>query len=721
MVNYIVFSAPINRYLTIFRDVIIFMINNSQYFERRLMTTRFSLALLFIPFSLFATETETNLLTTLTNDISSIAESAKEQRANIDYLPYVMSVFNGEELSRAGASSLKEALSLIAGVNIASDNLSLFNPVFRGSNPVAYGQSKLIVDGVEVNDLFFDGYTAYLTMPIDMIKRIEVVRGPGSYSNGHSGYAGSIIITTYKSEMSTGDQGRWFTSVGNHRTGKVGGSYAIKDNDFMFAADIYTVHDDLSLSYGKDGLSNNLLGAGNASLSRSGNAPSATDATMVSVSISKGAFFVDGRLSSYRHGSGGGINYALASEGDRYNIDQWNIRSGAKYSIGNFTGIFEAAMTQDSFISHQLLAPAGLRLPSLTPPTTVVTYPNGFYGEHEAVIQTYQINNTLFGKLFDGEVSFGIGKRWSDVNSEKTITTNRDTGNGMVDYSQTLPFFNPTGSISDLTSYITYEKVILPSLTGYASINLDKRNNLSLQIDPRFAAVYTLDPNNLVKFSISRAHRNPSWQEMFTLNNKARWGNPDLRPETVIAYETQFIHKFETDHTLSINLFRLDNDDQISLKYNPTAARYEYVNGSTSLIQGFESEWRQRYNDTSFYVAYTHIWTEDGNGMTLPNAPSDTARGFITQTLNENWYASLAGHWQSATPRAVGDTRGDIKSISILDTSIGYKLPHLHSELQLSLKNIFNETELYPSPKGTYNDDYPATGRTYLITLRGTF
>jgi iron complex outermembrane receptor protein len=139
------------------------------------MTTRFSLALLLLPFSLFAadTGTDSNLFNNLTDDINSIAQSAKDQRANIDYLPYVMSVFDGEELSRAGASSLKEALSLVAGVNIASDNLSLFNPVFRGSNPVAYGQSKLIVDGVEVNDLFFDGYTAYLSMPIDMIKRIE--------------------------------------------------------------------------------------------------------------------------------------------------------------------------------------------------------------------------------------------------------------------------------------------------------------------------------------------------------------------------------------------------------------------------------------------------------------------------------------------------------------------------------------------------------------------
>lgn len=687
------------------------------------MKTRFSCALLLLPLSLLATETKSdqNLFNTLADEMNTIAQTAKTQRSNIDYLPYIMTVFEGEELSRAGASSLKEALSLAAGVNMASDNLSLFNPVIRGSNPVAYGQSKLILDGVEVNDLFFDGYTAYLSMPIDMIKRIEIVRGPGSYSDGHWGYAGSIIVTTYKKEPDTEKNVRWFTSAGTHNTYKAGASYAMRDNDFSFAADLYTVHDNLSLPYGQDGLSNNLLGVANAPLSRSGNAPSSTDATMFSFSLSKGDFFSDGRISSYRHGSGGGINYALASGEDHYNIDQWQVRAGVHYNVENFAGTLQAAMVQDSFISHQLLAPAGLLLPSLTPPTVIVSYPDGFFGEHEAIIRTYKINNTLSGTVLGGEATFGIGKSWSSVTSEKTITTDRDSGTGMTDYSTLLPFFSPNGSINNLTTYLTYERVLSSSLSGYASLTIDKRNNLSAQVDPRAALLYTLDPDNLIKFSISRAHRNPSWQEMYTLNNRARWGNPNLIPETVVAYETQLIHRFETDHTLSVNFFQLNNEDQIYPQYNSTFLRYEYINGSKSKIRGFEAEWRKRYDETSFYGAFTHIWAEDAQGATLPNAPSNTARGFMTHTLDTNWYASLAGRWQSATPRATTDQRSDMKAIGIVDTSIGYKIPQFQSEVQLTAKNLFDKNEFYPSPTNTYDGDYPSTGRTFLLTFRGTF
>ncbi|MDP3266663.1 MAG: TonB-dependent receptor plug domain-containing protein [Sulfuricurvum sp.] len=684
------------------------------------MKTRFSSALLLIPFSLLANESDSDLLKSLTNDMTIISKTAKIHRENIDYLPYIMTVFDGEELSHAGASSLKEALALVAGVNIASDNLSLFNPVFRGSNPVAYGQSKLIVDGIEVNDLFFDGYTAYLTMPIDMIKRIEVVRGPGNYSNGHSGYAGSIMVTTYKGEASE-EGGRWFTSIGNYGTKKAGASYASSHDNFSFAADFYTVHDNLSLSYEKDGLSNNLLGTVNAPLSRSGGAPSATDATMLSASISKGAFFADGRLSSYRHGSGGGINYALASDDDHYNIDQWQVRTGAHYTAADFTGTLQAVMVQDSFTSNSLLGPAGLILPSLTPPTVAVTYPNGFYGISEAIIRTYQVNNTIEGTIYGGDATFGVGGSWSSVVSEKTLSTDRDSGIGMTDYSATRPFFNPDGFIRKLNAYVNYERPLSSSWIGYASLTVEKRNTMNAQIAPRIAAIYTIDSDNSIKISVSHAHRNPSWQEMFTLNNKARWGNPELLPETVTAYESQFIHRFDIEHTLSLNLFQLDNSNQIYLQYNTPLARYEYINGLKSTIRGIESEWRKRYDTTTFYAAYTHVLAEDGNGITLANTPSDTLRGFISHDLYENWYGSVSGRWQGSTPRASADLRDDMKAIGIIDATIGYKLPHLHSEIQFSVKNLFNERELYPSPNQTYNGDYPAIGRTFMATLRGTF
>ncbi len=650
-------------------------------------------------------------------DMESISKSAKNQRANIDYIPYIMSVFDATDFSRAGASSLKDALGLVAGVNIASDNLGINNAIFHGSNPVAYGQTKLIIDGIEVNDLFFDGYAPYLSMPIEMIKRIEVVRGPGSYSDGHWGYAGSIIITTVKAAADD-NTGTWFASLGTYNTHKAGATYTYAKGDRRFAIDAYMLSDDLSLTFGKDSLANDINGAPNpnASLSRSGKSPSQTKASMVSATFQQGDFFADARVSLYQHGSEGGINYALAALGDHYNIDQWFLRFGQNLHVGIFDGKVALSATQDGFTSYALLGPANILLETLSPPTAI-RHPYGFYGHHEIFIRTYRAETSASATVGQGELTFGLKGSWSSVDKELTITTNRDTSLGLYDYSQSYPFIDPNGKIKTLTAYTTYEKELSTNWMGYASLTVDRRDDLRAQVDPRLAAVYTIDDKNFIKFSTSRSHRNPSWQELFTQKNKARWGNPDLRPETVWAYETQYIHHFGLDHTLSFNLFQLQNSDQIFLT---TVNRY--TNGSKSRISGLETEWQRRFSATTFYGSLTSIIARDSQDEALANAPTTLARGFVTHTFDSGVFASLAGRWQSPTPRAPSDPRSDMKAIGIIDLSTGAPLPlPFKSELQLTVKNLFDAIERYPSPTQTYTNDYPSMGRAFLMTLRGSF
>ncbi|MEJ2372725.1 MAG: Plug domain-containing protein, partial [Sulfurimonas sp.] len=122
---------------------------------------------------------DNEVLASISKDMEHFNDVATITKQNEHYQPYIISVFKGKELETLGVSNLKEALQLVPGVDIATDNLNNQTPIFRGSNPQAYGQTKLFIDDVLVNNLFFDSYSEYLGMPIEMIKRIEVVRGPG--------------------------------------------------------------------------------------------------------------------------------------------------------------------------------------------------------------------------------------------------------------------------------------------------------------------------------------------------------------------------------------------------------------------------------------------------------------------------------------------------------------------------------------------------------------
>jgi iron complex outermembrane receptor protein len=124
-----------------------------------------------------------DILNSISNDMARFNTVATITKQNEHYQPYIISVFRGKELESLGVTNLKEALQLAPGVDITTDNINNKTPIFRSSNPLGYGQTKLFIDDILVNNLFFDSYSEYLGMPIEMIKRIEIVRGPGSKTN----------------------------------------------------------------------------------------------------------------------------------------------------------------------------------------------------------------------------------------------------------------------------------------------------------------------------------------------------------------------------------------------------------------------------------------------------------------------------------------------------------------------------------------------------------
>ena len=95
-------------------------------------------------------------------------------------------------------------------------------------------------------------------------------------------------------------------------------------------------------------------------------------------------------------------------------------------------------------------------------------------------------------------------------------------------------------------------------------MSVDKRNKNGAVWEPRVSFVYLMSEQDRLKFFVSKSHRDPSWQELFIMNNQSRRGNTELRPEVVYAYETQYIHQFSQNNTFSFDLFYLQNYDQIN-------------------------------------------------------------------------------------------------------------------------------------------------------------
>ena len=660
-----------------------------------------------------------DLRASLFSDLKEFNTIATQTKQNEHYQPYIISVFHSKELEKLGISNLKEALTLVPGVDMATDNFNNQTPIFRGSNPFAYGQSKLLIDGVVVNNLFFDAYSEYLSMPIDMIKRIEVIRGPGSKVDGINAYAGSINVVTYAEDFKGFESNDKLVFKYGSYDYRMGGFVKnFKTQTLKGHIDFYYQKDNKNISSGPDGLSQGSLGAANVGLSQSGDAPVWLDEYALGLNLQYKEFSLKARILQHKQGSAYGINLALPQKSDRIKLPSYYAELGYAKKIDDFHVDIKAGVKYDAFDSKAKLAPDDVNLSG-------VVFPNGAYGEHYAKQRVlYQSTYLKYDGFINHRITLGYR-----VTQEKTVTmvsklSNLTTGDvALVDYTLTRPFFDKDARRNVYAFSLQDAYDVNEKLSFLYGVNYEQTSYKNAGLEPRISFVYRKDFKNIFKAIYSSSHRNPSWQEMFTKNNRARVGSTDLEPEKVTSYELAYIRNFTNDSYLQSNVFYLVNKNQI---YN-SAADPVYKNTAKTDIYGIELEYKGHiFPDDELYANYTYVdgsYTVAGMNTTndIPNVSHHLAKGYYIYNLSSAVSLGTTLKYVSSKERIETDLRPKVKAYTTLDTALNYKNTHYNYNVNVSVKNIFDTDVRYPSPQNTYVQDYAQERRTFLITLKKSF
>jgi iron complex outermembrane receptor protein len=121
--------------------------------------------------------------------------SKKEQR--IADAPAAIYVLTGEEILRAGHTSIPEALRMVPGLSVARLDSRTWIITARGFAGQYAGKLLVLIDGRSVYDPFFSGVSWELQdVPLEDLDRIEVIRGPGATLWGSNAVNGVINIIT---------------------------------------------------------------------------------------------------------------------------------------------------------------------------------------------------------------------------------------------------------------------------------------------------------------------------------------------------------------------------------------------------------------------------------------------------------------------------------------------------------------------------------------------
>jgi outer membrane receptor for ferrienterochelin and colicin len=140
-------------------------------------------------------------------DTTSFYEMSLEQLMNVEISvasrkaltpresPGIVTLISEDEIKNSGAQDLMDVLKLVPGFDFAVDVEGAVSLGIRG-NWAHEGKMLLLIDGQEMNESLYSSLQFGNHYPIEQIKKIEIIRGPGSAMyGGNAEYAVINIIT----------------------------------------------------------------------------------------------------------------------------------------------------------------------------------------------------------------------------------------------------------------------------------------------------------------------------------------------------------------------------------------------------------------------------------------------------------------------------------------------------------------------------------------------
>jgi iron complex outermembrane receptor protein len=628
-------------------------------------------------------------------NIPVYAASRHEQKSS--EAPSWVSIVTSDEIRKYGYRTLEDLLKSVPGFYVNNDRNYSYVGVRGFGRPGDYNtRILLLVDGHRINDTVFDmaAIGTDFIVDVDLIDRVEIIRGPSSSLYGSNAFLGVINVVTRRGKNVGGveasvDSGSFETYRGRLTYGKTYG----KGLDLIASGTLYdSKGDDLFFPEFDDPETNNGVAAG-----RDGDKFGSAFASLSWRDFTFQAAYVD------RNKDIPTASFDTVFNDPRNRTEDKRYYADLKYEgkAGEKTDLM-ARFFYDWYwyAGHYIYEDA----------TVNPTPPFLYDFQDEATNAWWGGEVKLLRTLFTSHrVTAGTEVRRNNQRRQK---------NFIRDPYQLIMDIDKSDTVWAL--YLQDEWALGKGFLLNAGVRYDHYDTFGGTTNPRVALIYSPLARTTVKLLYGQAFRAPNAYELYYEGggNKA---NPNLHPETIRTYEAVLEQGVGERIRLVADAFSFDIRNLIAQVTDPTDNTLVFDNIERVKAKGIELAAEGKWaNGFSGRASYTIQRAEDADtGERLTNSPSSMAKlNVVVPVWSDKLFTGVELQYiaDRKTPKGGAADSATVVNLTLLARNLVRGL-----EISGSVYNLFDKAYGVPGGEEHVQNVIPQDGRTFRIKVTASF
>lgn len=649
--------------------------------------------------------------------------TASRSEESLQDTPVAVTVITSNMIANSGAFNIKQLLTRFVPGFTSVEDQNEVNIAVRGIYTSSQQKILFLLNGHRLNSHSYSMAAPDLSLSLDKIKQIEVLRGPASAVYGNVALTAVVNVILKKGQEQSGHTTK--VTLGNYGQKVISHTYGQHTEEldtfyWLNSADVegevinispqnsYTATpqaDSQAILGGQTDKSSFDLGV-NAQGENWSALFNARRSHYIEPFTAGGISGEPYDYSAYEknHGYGAGFGYEMQSVALNYN---YPINSGWHHNVN-------AALNHFSAVSVVVINPAA----------------EAFAG---VAWQDMSVSllNTLSGTLWQGEALFGLQYDVYRVYDDEL----RVGGGG--EFNLLLDTLMPSDNESIYSFFMQHKRHWNEHWLTNVGLRYDYKDRAVTKnidaVSPRLALIYNTEQFSL-KMSVAQSFVDSTYWNRFSTLSSFR-GADDLEPERLTTY--QFSPSFKLPSLNSeyrMTVFYNVADDFIRRDLNALASEPNFSNAGELKSWGIEQEWFWQYKkwnlqaNTSFQRVLSHenYAVKDGEISNVPAITANVMAGYkIDKKWNVNSTLQYIGEQYSpiyiqANGVAIADPypsegvsfdseSNTVSQATLLHFQLSYQ-PIKALKLDIQIDNAFDEQH---KQGGTTLHPYAQTGRWY--------